>query len=56
MRKILISAYYLTDRHPDGGIVKVVNMNNETATVYYVFDRSKKQFTVKVSDLYFDEY
>lgn len=31
-------------------------MNNETATVYYVFDRSKKQFTVKVSDLYFDEY
>jgi hypothetical protein len=56
MKKILISAYYLTDRHPDGGIVKVVNMNNETATVYYVFDRSKKQFTVKVSDLYFDEY
>nr|DAH79936.1 MAG TPA: hypothetical protein [Caudoviricetes sp.] len=55
MKKILISAYYLTDRHPDGGIVKVVNMNNETATVYYVFDRSKKQFTVKVSDLYFDE-
>lgn len=42
MKKILISAYYLTDRHPDGGIVKVVNMNNETATVYYVFDRSKK--------------
>lgn len=56
MKKILISAYYLTDRHPDGGIVKVVNMNNETATVYYVFDRSKKQFTIKVSDLYFDEY
>lgn len=56
MKKILISAYYLTDRHPDGGIVKVVNMNNETTTVYYVFDRSKKQFTVKVSDLYFDEY
>lgn len=55
MKKILISAYYLTDRHPDGGIVKVVNMNKETATVYYAFDRNKKEFTVNVSDLYFDE-
>lgn len=55
MKKVLPSAYYLTERHPDGGIVKVVNMNDETATVYYVFDRQKKEFTVNVSDLWFDE-
>lgn len=54
MKTILKSAYYLTDRHPKGGIVKVVNMNEKTATVYYLLDRQKKEFTVDTSDLWFD--
>ena len=51
MNKI-ITGYYLTDKHHDGGIVRVVSMTKETATIWYVRDRNKKEFTVNVSDLY----
>lgn len=50
--KNTIGAQYLTDRHADGGLVRVVSMNNKTAVVYYVRDKKKKEFTVSSSDLY----
>lgn len=45
------TAQYLTDRHPNGGLVKVVSMGAATATVYYVHDRKRENIKVDVKDL-----
>lgn len=50
--KKTISAQYLTDRDQNSGLVRVVTMNDKTATIYYVRDKKKKEFTVNRSDLY----